>query len=53
MREYYVSAFLCQQATEKALKALYIEKLKKSPSAVHSLIFLASKTEVPKNFLIF
>ncbi|MFH0875065.1 MAG: HEPN domain-containing protein [archaeon] len=36
---HYLSVFLCHQATEKALKALYIEKNKTSAGTTHSLIF--------------
>jgi HEPN domain-containing protein len=45
---YYLVAFLCHQAIEKALKALYIQKLRESPGATHSLIFLGGKVGVPK-----
>lgn len=49
--EYYLVAFLCQQAAEKSLKALYIDRLGESPGATHSLIFLGKKVEIPSEFL--
>jgi HEPN domain-containing protein len=47
IEEYYLTAFLCQQSVEKALKALYIHRLKESPGATHSLIFLGRKVNIP------
>jgi len=49
-KDYYLVAFLCQQAVEKALKALYIEKKKETPGATHSLIFLGRSVEIPERF---
>ncbi|MGB9937848.1 MAG: HEPN domain-containing protein [Methanobacterium sp.] len=51
IKEYYITAFLSQQATEKALKALYIHKLKESSGQTHSLIFLGKSVEIPDEFL--
>jgi len=51
IKEYYVAAFLSQQAAEKALKALYIHKLKESSGPTHSLIFLGKKVKIPDEFL--
>jgi HEPN domain-containing protein len=53
IEEYYLVAFLCQQAVEKGLKALYIHRLKESPGATHSLLFLGKKVEIPAEFLTF
>jgi HEPN domain-containing protein len=53
IEEYYLVAFLCQQAVEKGLKALYIHRLKESPGATHSLLFLGKKVEIPDEFLTF
>ena len=50
IEEYHLTAFLCQQSVEKALKALYIHKLKQSPGTTHSLIFLGQKTGIPKEY---
>ncbi len=44
-------AFLCQQAVEKALKALYLEKRRESPGSTHSLIFLGKKLKLPARLL--
>jgi len=35
----YIAAFLSQQAAEKALKALFICKLRDSPGKTHSFSF--------------
>ena len=48
--EYHLTAFLCQQSVEKALKAVYMHKLKQSPGATHSLIFLGRETGIPKEY---
>ncbi|HIE41230.1 MAG TPA: HEPN domain-containing protein [Candidatus Aenigmarchaeota archaeon] len=50
IKEFYIVAFLSQQAVEKALKALYIHKLKESPGTTHSLVFLGSKVKIPKSY---
>ncbi len=52
-KKYYMAAFASQQAVEKALKALYILKLKKSAGTTHSLIHLASETNVPQKYFSF
>ncbi len=49
-KKYYASVFFCQQAVEKALKALYILKIKEAPGTTHSLIFLANRLDIPQNF---
>jgi len=48
---YYVAAFLSQQAVEKALKALYIKKLRKSPGNTHSLIYLGKEVNIPNELI--
>lgn len=50
IEEYYLTAFLCQQSVEKALKALYIHKLKESPGATHSLITLGRRVNIPDEY---
>lgn len=45
---YYVCAFLCQQAVEKAFKALYILKKKDMPDKTHNLLVLAKIVGFPK-----
>jgi len=47
---YYITAFLSQQATEKALKALYICKLNDSPGKTHSLLRLGKYVQIPSNY---
>ncbi len=44
------AAFFCQQAVEKALKALYIKRFRKL-FKTHDLYFLGKKVEVPKHLL--
>jgi len=51
--KFYVAAFLCQQAVEKALKALFLYEKKGEVPQSHSLIYLASNTSVPKSFYSF
>lgn len=50
IKEYYASVFFCQQAVEKALKAIFILKKSKSPGQTHSLIYLAKEIKAPKEF---
>lgn len=50
IQEYHLTAFLCQQSVEKALKAVYMHKLKESPATTHSLIFLGQKTGIPGEY---
>ena len=48
--DYYASVFWCQQATEKAFKALCLIKLKEIPKG-HSIIYFAQKLKVPEDML--
>lgn len=50
IESYYVTAFLSQQAVEKALKALYIYKLKDSPGKTHSLLHLGRDVGIPSKY---
>ena len=52
-KKFYVAAFLCQQAVEKALKALFLYEKKGEVPQSHSLIYLATNTSIPKNFYSF
>ena len=45
IKEYYVSAFFCQQSVEKTLKAFFMIKKGKSAGPTHSLIYLAKETK--------
>jgi len=49
--EYHITAFLCQQASEKILKALYLHKFKKSAGNTHSLHILGQELSAPANVL--
>ena len=50
IREWYAAAFFCQQAAEKALKAMYVEKFSGLVKA-HDLVFLGRKLKAPEKFL--
>jgi len=50
LKEWYVSAFLSQQAAEKALKAVYIKKFN-DLIKVHDLVFLGRKVGVSEEIL--
>ena len=45
-KDYYLAVFSCHQASEKALKSVYLSKLKELPKG-HSLIYLAQQLGVP------
>jgi len=49
-KEYNVASFLSQQAAEKALKALILEKYNSLPKE-HDLVLLANKLNLPKNII--
>jgi HEPN domain-containing protein len=51
--DYYVSVFLCQQAAEKALKALVMKEKNEENITSHSLIFLAKTAKLPKTYHTF
>ena len=51
--KFYIAAFLCQQAVEKALKALFLYEKKGEVPQSHSLIYLATNTTIPKTFYSF
>jgi HEPN domain-containing protein len=51
--KYFIAAFLCQQAIEKALKALFLCEKKGIVPQSHSLIYLASHTSIPDTFYSF
>ena len=48
IERYYLVAFLCHQAVEKALKALHIEKLRESAGTIHSLTLLGRRVSIPE-----
>ena len=47
---FYVAAFLCQQCTEKELKAVWITRRRKLPPNTHNLVDLAEELSVPSQF---
>jgi len=47
---FYASAFFCQQAVEKALKALFLYETEGDVPKSHSLIYLAKNTSTPEKF---
>ena len=50
---YDAAIFFCQQAVEKALKALTIQTKRRSPGPTHSLITLGRLCGVPRKFSTF
>ncbi len=51
--KFYIAAFLCHQAIEKALKALFLSEKKGEVPQSHSLIYFATNTSIPNNFYSF
>lgn len=45
-KQYLWSLFMCQQAVEKAIKAIYFEKTGKIPPKKHDLIALAGAADI-------
>ena len=50
-KKYYAAAFFCQQAAEKALKAVYIEAKREQQPKTHNLLDLGKLLKVPRNIL--
>ena len=48
--EYYSAVFWCQQAVEKGLKALILNKSREKPLG-HSIVYLGKLAKVPENLL--
>jgi HEPN domain-containing protein len=48
--KFYAAAFFCQQAVEKALKALYMHQTREPPPSTHSLVVLGRLVDAPKSF---
>ncbi len=53
IKKYHLVVFLCQQAVEKGLKAVFIHKKEQGPGLTHSLIYLASEVKLPPEFFKF
>ncbi|MCA9487979.1 MAG: HEPN domain-containing protein [Nanoarchaeota archaeon] len=51
MKDYYASAFWCQQSVEKSLKALILHKFREKFIPEHSLVRLGQKVKIPKDYL--
>ncbi len=52
-KKFYLAAFMCQQAVEKALKSFYLFQKKGAVPQSHSLIYLATEAGVPNKFYSF
>ena len=50
---YYVAVFLCHQAVEKGLKALFLKTNEGRMPRTHSLILLGQQVNVPKKYRVF
>ena len=48
--DFYVASFLCQQAIEKGLKALYLKK-NNSVKKIHNIVVLAKELKLPANLI--
>ncbi len=53
MGGYYLVVFLCQQAVEKGLKAYFFKIRNTGPGTTHSLVYLATETNLPQKFFKF
>ena len=42
-KRYFYAVFMCHLSIEKALKGLYLERLKEIPPKVHNLVYLLNK----------
>ena len=51
MKDYYASAFWCQQSVEKNLKALILHKFREKFVPEHSLVRLGQKVKIPEKYL--
>lgn len=49
-KDYYLSAFMCQQAVEKAIKALYIKEHQEL-LRIHDLVRLARDVHLPEELI--
>ena len=49
INEYSFAAFLCQQAVEAGLKALYMLKMGKNAPKTHDLVLLSDTLKAPQN----
>ena len=49
-KKYYVAVFLCEQAVEKALKALWLKEKNAEIPKVHDLLFFFKELNIPEKF---
>ena len=49
-KKYYVTIFLCEQAVEKAFKALWLKEKKSEIPKIHNLLFFLRELKVPQSF---
>jgi len=49
-KRYYAAILFCEQALEKALKALWLKKIKKEFPYTHDLTFFMNKLKLPNSF---
>ncbi|HIH18302.1 MAG TPA: HEPN domain-containing protein [Nanoarchaeota archaeon] len=50
-KEIEAAAFFCQQAVEKALKGLYIHKIRRLAPKTHNLVFLSKELKLPEKYI--
>lgn len=43
---YFYAVFMCHLSLEKALKGLYLERLKKEPPKTHNLVYLLNSADI-------
>ncbi len=51
--DYYAAVFFCQQAVEKALKAVVLHRLRELPPRTHNLLELGDSLKAPKRIRTF
>lgn len=49
-KKYYVTIFLCEQAVEKAFKALWLKEKKSEIPKIHNLLFFLKELNLPQSF---
>ncbi len=51
IKKYYASVFFSQQAAEKALNTLYIERMRDFPPKTHNMLQISRELHVPEDIL--
>ena len=49
-KKYYIAVFLCEQAVEKAFKALWLKEKNGEIPKVHNLLFFFKELNIPEKF---